>query len=130
MHLTAPFHPDARRLRRLEVVELLIDAVGLELVEGCAQLADEMLIHCHDPIASAMSAVSSLQQAVGSRCRPLTVDCLRSNRLRGLYAISKITFPAAPDLMAWIASSARSSGKRWVITGVGSNIPDRRKRVT
>jgi hypothetical protein len=32
-HLAAPLHADARRLRALEVVEALVDPVGLELVD-------------------------------------------------------------------------------------------------
>src|SRR5688500_6285852 len=45
------------------------------------------------------------------------------------HAISNTTFPASPDLIARIASSAASSGKRWVMTGVGSKCPERMKRV-
>ena len=48
-------------------------------------------------------------------------------RLLSVYAISKMTFPASPDLIARIASSASSSGKRCVMTGVGSNWPERKE---
>ena len=48
---------------------------------------------------------------------------------RARQAISKMTLPASPDLITCIASSAHSSGKRCVITGVGSNSPERRNRV-
>jgi hypothetical protein len=56
--------------------------------------------------------------------------CLRASVVQAvLQAISKITLPASPALIARIASSAASRGNRCVMTGVGSNWPDRRKRV-
>src|SRR5580704_1609568 len=45
------------------------------------------------------------------------------------HATSKITLPASPDLMTRMASSTASSGNRCVMTGVGSNWPDRKNRV-
>ena len=41
---------------------------------------------------------------------------------------SRITLPAWPSLMTWMASAMHSSGKRWVMTGRGSSWPARRKR--
>src|SRR5687768_12055058 len=94
-----PLHLHPRCLRRVQVVEPLVDFVGFQLLDGRAQLRGEALVECHGGFVVAR------------------------------YAISKITLPASPLLIARIASSAPSSGKRCVITGVGSNWPDRRKRV-
>jgi hypothetical protein len=58
----------------------------------------------------------------GSRSRETTMGGLQS-------AISKTTLPAWPDLIAAIAASKSASGNLCVMTGVGSNSPDRRKRV-
>ena len=60
-------------------------------------------------------------EAVQFASNPLVEDI-------GHDAISRITFPASPSLMTWMASAILSSGNRWVITGVGSNCPARRNR--
>src|ERR1035437_9327755 len=56
---------------------------------------------------------------------PMTNDRL----LAFQFEISKMTFPASPDLITRIASACSSSGNRCVITGRGSNCPDLRNCV-
>src|SRR3954462_11051488 len=56
-------------------------------------------------------------------------DCPTVGPIDRFHETSNTTLPASPLLIAEIASSNCSSGKRWVITAVGSNWPDRRKCV-
>ena len=78
--VAAPFHLHARRLRRVEIVEPLVDLVGLELLDrACSS----------DAVNGWNSMVRVIERHGAHPC----------------HAISKMTLPASPDLIARIASS-------------------------
>src|SRR5436305_7696177 len=46
-HFAATFHLHTRRLRRVEIVESLVDAIVLQLFDACLQLVVEFLVERH-----------------------------------------------------------------------------------
>ena len=77
-HFAAAFHLHARRLRRVEIVEPLVDAIGLELLDARLRARRECGVQRHG-------------RSVCSRCVEAVRQPLRQ-------AISKMTLPASPDL--------------------------------
>src|SRR5689334_9139886 len=76
-----------------------------------------------------LRAVQVVQPLVHAVTNELLQLGLEPTVERGAHAAtSKITLPAWPSFMTWMASAIESGGKRWVMTGRGSNWPARRKR--
>jgi len=83
-------------------------------------------LHLHPGRLGAFQEVKPLIGAVADELLQLGSDPVLQRIAHG--HTSRITLPAWPSLMTWIASAMRSSGKRWVMTGRGSSCPARRKR--
>ena len=56
-HLAAPFHLHARRLRRVEIVEPLVDAVRLELLDRCLRARRSKFVFSATSVVSVVRCV-------------------------------------------------------------------------
>ena len=83
-------------------------------------------LHRHPRGLRAIEEVEALVDAVADELLQLALEPVIEGVAHA--ATSRITLPAWPSLITWMASAMDSSGKRWVMTGRGSSWPARRKR--